>query len=420
MYLKELTGKEFSDFAKNFPLKSIYQTAEYAFVMNNQGYNSIFLGLIDNDQVIAATSINIRPDHGFKYAYSPRGFLINYEDNKLLSIFTSQIKNYLNSKGIIALKINPIVVKTVCDFHNQELIPNPKFNQIFSNFSKLGFVHLGYNNFFEALKPRFEAIIDLSKPVPQLFKNIKKEYRTKIRSAINNGVEIYKGNNNELHYLYEQTKSRYPRNLKYFQDCYEYFSNSNMIDYFYTKINTAIYLKNIQNKLDEYEQKSSDLNNEIINKAKNNPQKLINKKINIDKYLEKYRNELVIATNLLRDHPEGIITSTILVVKNNNEVFILIDGHETQYKRFNSKHLLIWSLIEKYAKMGFIKFNLGGLSNVIIDTKTFTGLNEFKLNFGAIAFEYIGDLELVTNKMNYNIYRNYIPLRKFIVSKFGK
>ena len=98
MNLRELSGKEFSDFANMYPLKSIYQTAEYTFAMSNQGYSGLFLGLFDNYKLIAATSLMIKVEHGFKYAYAPRGFLLNFDDSYLLKAFVEEIKSYFKEK----------------------------------------------------------------------------------------------------------------------------------------------------------------------------------------------------------------------------------------------------------------------------------------------------------------------------------
>ena len=35
-------------------------------------------------------------------------------------------------------------------------------------------------------------------------------------------------------------------------------------------------------------------------------------------------------------------------------------------------------------------------------------------------YEYAGDFELVTHKRNYNLYRNYVPLKNLIKSKLTK
>lgn len=418
MYIKQLKNNEFSEFTKTYPLKSIYQTKEYALIMNQQGFDSLFLGMFDNKKIVAASLILIRKENGFKYAYAPRGFLINYNDLELLNNFTNEIKKYLGSKGVIAIKLNPLVIKNVLDFNNQNMIPNKEYNKIYGYLKQLGYYHFGYNNFFEALKPRFDSVLRIDKPVNVLFKNVKKSFKTKIRSAINCGIKIYKGNIDDLDYLYNQAKNKYPRNLDYFKDCFNYFSKDNLIDYYYTKLDTVIYLKHTQEQFIKYEQESQKLNEKIMNKTNN--KKLIDKKINIDKYLEKYRKQLIEATELLKENPNGIVTSTILIVKNQDEVTILLDAHDPKYQRFNSKHLLIWQLIQKYSKEGFKTFNLGGISNALVDTKYFTGLNEFKLSFGSVAYEYLGDLELITNKRGYNMYRSCVPIKNLIKSKLIK
>ena len=89
---------------------------------------------------------------------------------------------------------------------------------------------------------------------------------------------------------------------------------------------------------------------------------------------------------MLKEYPNGIVTSTILIVREQNEITILLDAHEPKYQRFNS-------------------------------TKYFTGLNEFKLSFGSVAYEYLGDLELITNKRGYNMYRSCVPIKNLIKSK---
>ena len=420
MEFRELTNQEFINFIINCPLKSIYQTPEYGFVMHNQNYESIFLGLLNNNIVKAASLILIKKEEGFKYAYAPRGFILNYEDFNVLKEFTTKVKDYLNKKGIMGIKINPLIIKAIYDFDNQIVNKNPKYDLIFESLKNNNYYHLGYNNFFEALKPRFEAIIDLNKPINELFKNIKKEYRTKIRSAIRNGIKIYKGDFNQIKYLYEFTKQKYTRDIQYFQDCYGFYSKRNMIDLYYSKLDTKTYLQVIQKKLNYYEQQSNYLNNLIIKNKNRNNKKTINKKISTDKYLNQYKNELIKATNLLRKYPDGVITSCLLLIKQENEITILIDGYDKNFKKFNSKHLLIWQLIDIYKKQGYKKFNLGGMSNITIDEKKYTGLNEFKLGFGSYMYEYAGDFELVTHKRNYNLYRNYVPLKNLIKSKLIK
>lgn len=74
MIIRELTNQEFKNFTDNFYMKSIYQTLEYGFTMNEQKYDTMFIGLV-NDGVVILCFFNFnKKELGFKYAIAPRGF----------------------------------------------------------------------------------------------------------------------------------------------------------------------------------------------------------------------------------------------------------------------------------------------------------------------------------------------------------
>lgn len=412
MYLKQLTNEEFNNFANNFKDKSPYQSVPYALSMNKQNYESYFVGLMDGTHIMAASLIIIRTEEQYKYAYAPRGFLIDYKDFELLEIFTKEIKSFLNKNGVIAIKLNPIIYKNNYNSNYEVTDTNYDYKAIFNKLKSLGYHHLGYNNFFEALKPRFEAFLNLNNNTLELFKNIKKPFRTKIRGAEKNGITIYKGRLEDLEHLYEQKKKNYPRNLKFFQDIYNNFGNS--AEFYYAKIDTNTYLTRTQKLFLDIEKKNVKLANEILKKAGKGSSKLLNTKLYSDRQVEKYRDQLIKATSLLREHPNGIILATALVIKHNDTSYLFIDSFDENYRNFNAKHLLIWKLIEKYSLEGFKKFNLGGLSNNLEKNHKYSGLNEFKLNFGSNVIEYAGDFELIVNKISYLLYHNAAPLKTII------
>ena len=381
MIIKELTNQEFKNFTKKYKLSSLYQTPEYGFVMNEEKYDTLFLGLVDNDTILAATLILIKSKGKLKYAYAPRGFLIDYSNYALLDKFTSLIKKYLSKIGIVAIKINPLVEKD---------------ETVFNNLTRLKYRHLGYNNFFEALKPRYEAIIDLKKPYTDLFKEIKKEFRTKIRGAEKLGIKIYKGKKEELKYLYNQTEKKYPRELEYYKNIYNFFKDD--CEFYYAKLDTYKYLKQASDKVIKEESK-----NKILKATKKKD--IITVKMEKDALLSKYKEDLIKANKLVNTYPNGIILATCLIVKNKKEIYLLMDGYNKRFKSFNAKHILIWKLIEKFSKEGYKVFNLGGIPNPDKYNSKYEGLKEFKLSFNVKVKEYIGDFELVTNKALYLLYK---------------
>ena len=413
MYIKELTNDEFTYFTNNYPLKSIYQTKEYALVMNKQGYDSIFLGLIDNNKIIAATMLLIEKQMGFKYAYAPRGFLINYNDFNLVKIFTEEIKKYLSNKEIVAVKLSPLIIKNGYDKNKNGFYSNPNYDNIYNYLKSLNYYHFGYNNFFEALRPRFEAIIDINKNEDFLYNNLSKSFKSKIKKSYKNGIKIIEGNYSNIDILYNQVKNKYPRDINYLQNMYKYFDKNNMIKLYLAKLDTETFLTSNKIKYENTEINAEDLNYKLMSNPNNNF-KLIKNKLEKDNLLEKYKVNLIKATKLLTEHPEGIYLASALIGIHDKQVYLLIDGHDKTYKDMNAKHLLLWELIKKYSKEGYKIFNLGGISNILIENNKYSGLNEFKKNMGSSSIEYLGDLELITNNALYFMYKKLKPLKKII------
>ena len=121
MELRELTNEQFEEFIKNNKVSSMYQSVEYAMTMNNQNYQTLYYGLEDEGKIKAASLILIEKINKFKYALAPRGFIIDYEDFELLTTFTNLLKKKLSKKHVMAIKINPMIIKSKY---------NPKMNNI--------------------------------------------------------------------------------------------------------------------------------------------------------------------------------------------------------------------------------------------------------------------------------------------------
>ena len=163
-------------------------------------------------------------------------------------------------------------------------------------------------------------------------------------------------------------------------------------------------------------------NNDVFKNRENQNNKAINRKLSEENLLNNFKNELVYATNLLREKPEGVILASALIVKHQKTAHLFMDGYDPQYKKFNAKHLLIWKLIEKYSLEKFRKFSLGGIANFNLkpNENKYNGLNEFRLGFGATGYEYAGDFELITNKFLYFIYQTLSPILKKFKNKKKK
>lgn len=399
MLIREINKEELNNYLSKIP-HSLYQTEEYAKTMEKQNFNIKILGLEENGNIIGSTILLINKKMGFTYAFAPRGFVIDYNNNLLLNKFTTEIKKYCKKNGIVAIKLNPRIIKEINGNSNNN------YKEICNNLNKLKYIHLGYNDFFESFKPRFEAIIEI-KNRNEMFKNIKKEYRTKIRSAIDNGVEIHKGTYEDLKYLYLQTEKKYPRDLLYFQYLYYYFNQNKKIDLFYAKLDCEKLLNKFRNLYIKQEKICNEINNQMKIEHSN---KLTSIKIEADNLLGKYHNQLTTASKMIQKNPKGIIIASALFIKEDNEVYMIMDGFDKNYKRYNAKHLLIWEALNYYKNYKYL--NLGGITSLKEDK--YKGLNNFKMNFGSSAYEYIGDLELICIPSKYFLLKNAMPYQNII------
>ena len=411
MRIRELTNMEFNDFASTFSDKSLYQTAEYAFVMKNQEYETMLLGLVNGDSILAASVLLIEKKYGFNYAYAPRGFLIDYNDFHLLKTFTKEIKRFLRSKDIMAVKLSPMLIRSTYEAKTSITNANPYFEAVYEDLRNFDYYHFGYNYFFESMKPRFEAIVRLNKNKNELFSSFKKGLRTKIRNGEEMGLSIYKGDDKHLDYLYLQTKNKYPRDLQYFKDIYYSFEQKNMVDFYYAKLDTSIYLSKLKKLYDRYDEEAELASQQLLSSSKDK-EYLLNMKLKADKILEKYKNELISATKLSKDNPDGIVVASILVIKDKINAFLLMDGYDKRFKSLNAKHMLLWHLMDEYSKDGYKIFNLGGMTDINVNNSKYDGLNTFKLAFNPEVIEYVGDLELITSKTLYFMYRHARPMRR--------
>ena len=80
MMIREITNEEFDKFITSNHYDSIYQTSTYGKIMAKNGYNSMLVGLFNNNDMVGASLILIENRQGFKYAIAPHGFVVDYDN----------------------------------------------------------------------------------------------------------------------------------------------------------------------------------------------------------------------------------------------------------------------------------------------------------------------------------------------------
>ena len=182
-----LTAEQFDEFSEKHPLNSIFQTSAWAKLKSN--WEAHYVGVKDNDELKAAALVLIREVKlGYKFAYCPRGPLLDYEDEETRTFFFSNLKTYLKKHKVLLGKCDPHIVIEEVPFGEKERINDVKNDKFVADMHKSGAYHTGY---VLKIKDSIQPRIQLNYPITEVFdERIPKKTMKKVRASYNKGVVI--------------------------------------------------------------------------------------------------------------------------------------------------------------------------------------------------------------------------------------
>lgn len=414
MKIVALTKEEFDNFAYHHKYSTYYQTSAYAETSRYEGLNTFYIGFVQDNELVGVTLFLHKTIYlYYKYAYAPRGFLIDYTDSKLVKNVTMGLINLLKKQHYAFIKIDPPIICSERDNKGNIIYFSNTINQILDTLKSNSYIHMGFNKYFENYKPRLNAFVNLTYDLEKIYSNITNDVKEKIENSIKSGLEISldtTGNVDEL-YKFIGTKNK-KRRKRYYQGMYNSFSRNNAIDIFFVNINTDKYLSNMKRNYDLEAIKNDELASMVqdMSIASSQKQLILNDKMKSDERLNFYKNELIYATNLSRNHPDYFTIGAGFTIKHNNGVELIIDSYLDEYLKFNPRYVFIWELIKKYKNEGFMYINLNGVVGNFSKDKLgkYKNLNDPKLSFNSTIIEYIGEFDLVINDRIYKKYKEEI------------
>ena len=397
MKMIDISEEKFEEFRNKNPYDNFCQTSNYGSFMKKQGFDFKYIAYTTNDHEILAAGLVLTKKIGkrYYYAYCPKGFLIDYSDSELVKKFTKSLIKYYKRKKIVFLKINPEVpIATINPNNNYERTPNDN-EEILNNLKSLGFKKRKEGKPLDLLEPKLTTIVDLK---DFDFDNINKDLKDKIEISRENGLEIIEGDYSNIDTLYDISKDYTLNNKEYYKDLYEEFNKNKNADIFLVKVNYETYLINAKKRVEKEEEK----NIEINKKFKDNKDDLIfEEKMRSDKNLEKFKQDIVYATNGLKNNNNSFVAGA-LVIKHNNKVTIVLTGKTTEYDYLYPEYYLYYKLIEKY-KEDYEYIDLYGIANDFDEASKYIDINKLKTDFNSNIIEYIGELDIIISEWRFKI-----------------
>ena len=413
MKFQELTIAEYNNFAETHPYGSFHQAINWGKLKAKNGWDYFLLGIKKGDEVIAAALV-LKKKLAFGYCllYSPRGFLLDYEDDLVLITFTDGMRHFGKKQHAIFVKIDPCVINKERNIDGDIVNNGIDNTHIVNKLKMLGYKHNGFNLYMEDLQPRWAFCIDLAnKTEEEVLNNMESKTRQLIHKNEKNCVRTREIGVSELELftkIMEHTATRrgfIDRPYSYYKNMLEILGDNAKI--LIAELHVLDYLEELKEQIkvanDQIIQKEAEISSgtKAINIEKTS-RKILDLKAEVDRLTQKETK----GQKMLDEDGPVIILGGIIFMIHSNEILSLFGGAYDKYMDFLSPYTTNWDMIKYAINNGYKRYNFYGITGDFANTKTESyGLYNFKRGFGGVVTEYIGEFDLILSKPLYLGYK---------------
>lgn len=411
--INNVTKEEYEAFVKNHPLAHFLQSYTWGeFERTTTSITPHYLGLKDdqNNYVAMALFLEKKLVFGYRSFYCPRGYILDYKNKDLVRDFTREIKKYAKKKKAIYVKINPSVKLQNLDT-NGNIKTSEENNYDVVNFLKsLGYHHFGFPKNFENSEPRYTYCLDLTQGLESIQNNLHPTTKKIIKRGNPYQLELTKNDEAHIEDFYltmVETAKRegiLNHDMKYYKTFYEQLHKENMSDLYVVTAN-ILTIRNI------YEERIKDLTERIEQFAGKQDIKNKNKKQELQNQLAKAIKEYKIIQNIKE---EKLVLSSILTAKYANTVWTVHGGNHSLLRELNANYFIYYEIIKDASKEGYEVIDFFGTAGNPKPDNPIYGIHLFKKRLGGEYIEFIGEFDLIINKVTYFFFTKLIPLYRNI------
>lgn len=414
-FIENLTQEEYEGFVKNNPNNHFMQSYDFGQIKKEKNYIPHYVGLKENNKLVcAALLLEKKLILKYNYLYSPRGYVIDFNNNELVKTFTKYLKEYAKKRKAVFVKIDPSIKLHNLDIEGNVIDGNNNY-ELVKNLESLGYKHQGYNIGFDKEQPRFTFRINLDKPWEKIYASMHPTTKKILNKGNQYNLNIYKGDVNDIKDFYltmEETAKRdslRQSSDNYYKIFYEIFNKNNHSDLYIVKINIKELINNFENKINEVTNELNSYNDEKY-KNKNKVQGKIN---DLNNQINKLNKDL---EEIRKIELDEVILSSIITVKYNDKVWTVHGGNNTLLLNLNANYLLYYTIIKDAYDEGYKVVDCFGTCGIANPDKSnpIYGIHLFKKRLGGEYTEFIGEFDLITNKFIYLLYKKLLPLYRKI------
>ena len=391
MKFQEIEENEYRKFWENHPLKTFLSAPEISELRKKSNWETYYVGVKKDNKLIAATMLLSHKRHfGKNEFYSPRGYLLDFNNQELVNFFTKELKKFVKEKKGYIFRVDPYLIYKERDIDGNIVEGGVDNSKVVDNLKKLGFRRVPSKN-LEQVSWMFSLDLE-NKSEEEILKEMKAGTRNKIRKTEKYGIEVNEISYDELdrfQAIMEETSKRKGfsnRKLSYYQDMYKLFHDKEEVKFFITELNLGKYAEGLEEEKKVREDKLNSLTDAKYNDGA---------KKNLTNEIESITKRIDDAKNIIKEKESDVITlsgSMFMLIQ--PEVIYLSSGNYEEFLKFDSQYLIQWELIKYGIKHNFKKHNFYGIPENINTHPKDYGIYEFKRGFNGYVEELIGEYEL--------------------------
>lgn len=399
MKLVVLEASEYKEFTESNNAHFL-ESYEWGELSKKRGYTPFYLGLKDKNKV-KTTALLLKKSLplNYSYFYIPRGYTIDYNDTKLVEIFTKEIKVFCKKHKALFFRIDPDIKLHTID-ENANKIEGEDNYKIVNDLKKIGFTHRKLTKFFETTQPRYTFRLDLTKDIDEILKNYSSTARNCIKRADNYGVKVKEGKREDvddfvrLMKMTEKRQDFYSHCGDFYYNFYDIFTENDHLKVLLAELNFKEILDVINKKIDE-----------ISNK----------KKIDTD-HLNKLKKEKEFFESKLKVQEKAIVSAYFMVYYGNKSWY-LYGANDLEYKDAFSNYKIFDYQVRLAKEKNIEMFDLFGTIGEPNGNSNLIGIHDFKKKWGGEYIEFVGEFDYVLNKFLYFLFMKVMPIRHKIMNK---
>ena len=408
-----INDKEHDQFLIGHPKEHFMQTSIWGHIKSLGAWKYEIVGLYKNDKLCASAMLLKRrmPIINKLLYYSPRGFIIDFNDIEILNEFTKQLKDYLKSNDCCYMIVDPDIYLLEKDSKKNIISQN---NNVVNNMKNVGYIHRGYTQGFDGTQPRYTFRLPLLKTNEDLFNGYNKVTRQRINKAKMSGVYAYQSEDIDTFYnIISDTAERdnfIESPKEYYERVYKILKENNMGRLYHSKYDPKLNYKLVIKQINE-EKNNLD---ELVLKNKNKCDKKTLEKIELLKNkIKKLEDSIININEDIKKYPEGIVLSAGITMNTKNRAWTIFGGSLSIMKEKNSNYVIKDLEFKEFNESKFEFVDLFGAIDENDKTNKLYGIHDFKKRFGGNYIEFIGEFNLVIDKPMYYLWTKiFIPLQK--------